>query len=51
MGYHSELAIEIYEDVEERMLQGLIYLDAVTLVAGERNLDVQVVKDLTEDLN
>lgn len=51
MGVMSELAIEIYEEVESLMEDvGHAYLVACVIVAYDRNIDLYTVKELTEDL-
>jgi len=53
MGVMSEIAIEIYEEVEDLMNDTIAYshFDACVIVAYERNLDTNLVMELTEDLS
>lgn len=51
MGAFSEIAIEIYEEVERLINDiGHTYFNACVIVGYERNLDVAMVIELTEDL-
>lgn len=52
MGVMSEIAIEIYEEVESLMEDvGHAYFVACVIVAYDRNMDLDTVKELTEELS